>query len=150
MFFAQYLTGISIGVALMKPSKGFTLIELMIVVTIISVLAAIALPAYQDYVIRSQLSAGLAEVTSGKTAFEAILVASNRTQFDNADIGLPESTARCSEIRIESGEEGLIACDLVGNPKISGQTLSIVRAPSGAWSCELPVTIEDKFRPSGC
>ena len=49
--------------------KGFTLIELMIVVAIIAILAAIAFPAYQDYNIRAQSAAGLAEIAPGKSAF---------------------------------------------------------------------------------
>lgn len=54
----------------MKKQQGFTLIELMIVVAIIAILAAIALPMYQDYVAKSQVTAGLAEITPGKTQFE--------------------------------------------------------------------------------
>ena len=53
---------------MMKNQKGFTLIELMIVIAIVAILVAIALPAYQDYTIRTKVSEGLAQASAAKTA----------------------------------------------------------------------------------
>lgn len=128
---------------------GFTLIELMIVVAIIGILAAIALPAYQNYVAKTQISAGLAEVTSGKTAFEAKILTESIATFDLADIGLPASTTRC-DLSMDSSDSGFIRCTLKGNPIVSGKTVQIVRNTSGAWVCRVDSSISSKYHPVGC
>jgi type IV pilus assembly protein PilA len=66
----------------MKKQSGFTLIELMIVVAIVGILAALALPAYQDYIARSKMSEVLAELAESKTSI-AEFVASNSTWPNN-------------------------------------------------------------------
>lgn len=130
--------------------RGFTLIELMIVVAILAILMAVALPAYQNYTIRAQVTSGLADITSGRALFESRVVADNLTVFSASDVGLPASTPRCSSISITPGESGNIECILTGHPLIQGETLQITRAVSGTWTCELPAGSLSKHRPEGC
>jgi type IV pilus assembly protein PilA len=133
----------------MKKQQGFTLIELMIVVAIIAILAAIALPAYQNYVAKSQATAGLAEITPGKTGFE-VAVNEATTIASAADIGLATSAeTRCSAITVVAGATGSIACTLRGNPSVNGSTVTWTRAAAGTWACTTSVA-DAKHRPGGC
>lgn len=135
-------------------TQGFTLIELMIVVAIIAILAAIALPSYQIYVARSQVTAGLADMRGGVVLFEERIQngESAGSPADANDIGLPLNTVRCSAITpsgtwsATSGQT--IACTLAGNPNVAGKTLTLTRDAEGLWSCSTTVTA--LYRPNGC
>ena len=137
--------------------KGFTLIELMIVVAIIGILAAIAIHAYQDYIAKSQATSGLAEINPGKTQFE---VAVNEgkvpsvTPTDAGYIGVPSATRYCGVAinYTSSTGAGSIACTLQnGNAnKINGKTITLSRSSEGAWTCATGNSLDAKFKPGSC
>ncbi len=96
--------------------KGFTLIELMIVVAIIGILAAIAIPAYQDYTVRSQVTEGLNLASDLKAAVAETFAQTGKWPTNNAEIGVTAT---------KSGK-------YVGKVEINGGTIDITFGPSGA------------------
>lgn len=134
----------------MHKASGFTLIEILIVAAIIGVLALIAWPAYQDHIIRSQITAALADISPGKTLFESRLLANGIEDSDIADVGLLPSTTHCSSINLVSGETGHIECALAGHPMIQGRSLRIQREAAGQWYCVSPDGVPARYLPPHC
>lgn len=121
----------------MKSSQqGFTLIELLIVVAIIGILATFAIPAYSDYVAKAKVSAGLAEISPGKTGYEVMVNEGNAANITVAAIGLQASTPNCTITTTTAATGiGTIACAIKDNIAAAGN-LTWSRDAAGAWTCK--------------
>ena len=143
---------------IMKNQQGFTLIELMIVVAIIAIMAAIALPAYQDYVARSQVSEAYSLASGAKTAVaERYADTGSFTGITNANAGLSAAGSITGKYVTSVTVAGnaitaLMKSTASVSSKVQGGTLILTGTDEGGsikWQCNTG-SIDDKFLPSVC
>ncbi|HGJ8382011.1 TPA: pilin, partial [Neisseria gonorrhoeae] len=131
--------------------KGFTLIELMIVIAIVGILAAVALPAYQDYTARAQVSEAILLAEGQKSAVTEYYLNNGEWPANNGDAGV----ASASDIKGKYVESVTVAKGVVTatmksdgvNKEIQGKKLSLwAKREDGSvkWFCGRPVTRDDK------
>ena len=138
----------------MKKQQGFTLIELMIVVAIIGILAAIAIPAYQDYTVRAKVTEGLNLAAAAKTAVsEARLSGDNTWPSSNALAGLATTIASTYVTGVVVSGNGLITVtykNIGGSTPTGTLTLTpTLKTSAVQWVCKYG-TLAAKYVPSSC
>lgn len=165
----------SLGRKAMNAQKGFILIELMIVVAIIGILAAIAIPQYQNYVGRSNVAAAVQTLTSNKTGLENYVMENGffpdgktaeqaevktngvvTTPFIpdqrlKEGIGIVQPSFGTIELQQKSttaGTGNIVITFNTGNPGIKGNKVQLHRAEDGTWTCE--TTIDAKYAAKSC
>ncbi|MBL3554944.1 pilin [Marinobacter sp. JB05H06] len=154
--------------------KGFTLIELMIVVAIIGILAAVAIPQYQDYTARTQISRVVGEVNAIKSNAESIF--NNGGQIGNEDdlttdprtIGIGWTGSNLVDgantgpefgLNIVNGDQATMSWNVElgtdASAAVRGAVVTVSRTNNGAYTCAItPPTTDngwkDSYAPAGC
>lgn len=139
-------------VSMRRLTYGFTLIELMIVVAIIGVLAALALPAYQDYTRRSHVAEGLMLANEAKAGVTTFLGTFGHFPLNNESAGLADATQiKGHAIRQVTVDQGRVIVTF--NNKVTNGATLVLSPFSGSgeihWRCT-GGTVVARYRPAAC
>lgn len=146
---------------MMKKQQGFTLIELMIVIAILGILMAIAIPAYQDYTVRARVSEGLTLAAAAKMAVAETRSSMGTWPDNNDEAGSFKTIDSTYVDAIYVDSNGVIRVEFADNPALAeaaGTTMIITPTYNGSiqWSCNgssgygTAGTIPAKYVPSNC
>jgi type IV pilus assembly protein PilA len=139
-----------------NTQPGFTLIELMIVIAIIGILAALAIPAYLDYAVRSQIAEGLNVAGGAKSSVTEFYQDRGVFPTDNIEAGLDAPANISGKFVSSVSVGGAVITITFGNDAhalIIGQTVTLTafdNLGSVGWACASGGVIQDKHLPAAC
>jgi type IV pilus assembly protein PilA len=136
-----------------RVQQGFTLIELMIVVAIVGILAAIAIPAYSDYVVRSKVSEAMASAGACKTSVSEYISTKGVAALTASNAGCSSAGTQYTVAPVVTGGSGVITIGVTGtNSTMDGNNIVLTPAVSGnavtAWTCTTNGPV--KYVPANC
>lgn len=132
--------------------KGFTLIELMIVVAIVGILAAVAIPAYQDYTVRARVTEGLNLASSAKLAVAEVHQSTGTFPADGAAAGYPGISGTDNVASIAVGANGVITVTYTAAAQGVVLTLTPNEEATGeiTWTCAVANAANNRYVPANC